>query len=167
MITQKNLEILCFVLECVQESNFLAIYDRISFHTLKSIPKLIEKLILNLESLKTVSISEDQTTFLSLLTSLNQSIQLINFTTKKTEISLYSFLKNPKLHRDARFTSSEEISQSLSLITKLQQIIQKSIKEPNSIKDYLKWLNFKSPLLFGSMDFMRNDIINKYNAEQI
>lgn len=161
---QSKLEILKFMLICIQESTFHTIYDRISFHTLQSIPKTLEKIIKNLEYLKTISITPEQSKALNLFLALDQSIKKIILSVKNREKSLYMFLIDPKVYTNPVFNSTDEVKIAIELCNSIQILIQQSIKDTNTLKDLL---NFRQPVLFGSLDYMRSEVINKHKAEQV
>ena len=151
-------------MQSIEENNFVNVYDRISFNTISSIPRILERVIKNLEYVKSLGCTEDQEKMLELLKSLDQGLKTIKFSAKKTENSLFSFLSTPKLYREVQFLNLEEVSLVLSTINKVQVILQNKSKDPGSIKEYL---NFGETVIFGSLDYMRSDIIHKLKAEQV
>lgn len=165
-ITQKNLEVLSFLLECVKENCFETIYDRVSFGTLQSIPKQIERIVKNYEGLE-VSISPEQLTILTGFQSIQACLKSLNFTSGQLEQNLYDFLLNPKLYRKALFPSTDSIPQALQTISSIQSILTHALTEKITCKDIINFFTSKEFFLFGSLDYMRTDVITKLEAEQI
>ena len=166
-VTLKRLEVIYFVLECIRDGNFTMIYDRISFSTLQSIPRQFEKIIRNYEDLTAISITPQQSEMLASLKSLQHRLRSIKFTVGASEHSLYSFLNSPKLYAKVNFPDADDTSQALASASSAQSLILASLKDPESLHDFLRLLHFREPLLFGSLDYMRIDLMHKLQAEQV
>lgn len=165
--TCKKLEILNAVLLAIQDEDFQSIYDRVSLNTIQSIPKHFERIMRNLEYVRTTKINEEQLETLNLFNNLHHSLQNIKVTSKSCDFNLYGFLSSPKVYRNVSTESNEEVQVALNLVNSLYGAIRKSIKEPESFKEFIGSLNIRKSALFGSLSYMRNDIIDKLKAEQI
>ena len=166
--TCKKLEILTVILLFIKDSNFQEVYERLTFNTLKTLPKAFEKITSNLKALKAKGLSEDQELLLERFGRLINCLGEIKFTVKNNEKKdLYEFLLNPALYREIQFTNTESLNEAFSVSDLLYSTLKGHLKDPESFKDLLKFFNFRAEVPLGSIDYMRNDLIEKMSADNV
>lgn len=163
----KKLEILTLVLLFIKEANFDEIFKRLTFNTLKTIPKTFEKIMKNLEALRSQGLSDEQEFLVENFGKLLNCLAEIKFKSKNKEESLYDFLLKPESYREIVFTNINSLNEAFMVTDLLYENLRENLKDPESFKDLLKQLNFKAEVTLGSIDYMRNDLIDKMKAENI
>lgn len=165
--TCKKLEILTLVLLCIKEANFDEVFKRLTFNTLKTLPKSFEKITKNLKALKSGGLSSQQEFLLENFGKLLNCLAEIRFKSRNKEESLYDFLLKPELYREIVFTNTNSLNDAFMVTDLLYETLRENLKDPESFKDLVKQLNFKAEVPLGSIDYMRNELIDKMNAENI
>lgn len=166
--TCKKLEILTVILLFIKDSSFEEIYERLTFNTLRTLPKAFEKITRNLKALKIGGLSEEQEFLLEKFGKLINCLSEIKFVVKNNEKKdLYEFLLNPAVYREVKFINTESLNEAFLVSDELYSTLRGHLKDTESFKDLVKFLNFKLEVPLGSIDYMRNDLIEKMSADNI
>jgi hypothetical protein len=164
--TCKRLEILTLILLLIKDSNFKEIYERLTLQTLSSLPKCFERILRNLRSLKSLKLSQDQDFIFEHLSRLVQCLKEIKFFANHANFDLYSFLMKPSFLREIKFLNTDALNEALQLSEVLYNVLRDNFKETASFKDLVNMCNFKAQVPLGSIDYMRAEVLDKFQAEQ-
>jgi hypothetical protein len=161
----KKLDILSLVLQCLQDNSLCEIYERVSLSTLQSVPRALERVVRNLAASESSTPAQQE--FLQVLTALVRLLKEIKFTTKRGEESFYAFLVAPVVHRKVESVNCEQVKSAIDCIGQAYMMLIRELKQPETIRKMISWANPCRPVLLGSIDYMRNDVVERLKAEQV